>query len=321
MKHPLAAILAVSLACASAHAAVFPQKNAKGDPRVRTVLYNTAQPINLASTGLEPLRLVFEQDEVPKSVSGMAVYFVHPDQNGAEPDRSNWPALRWEARRSANVLMLQPFGMMQPTVAFIHSVTADKLTRHYSVLLTTRDGNVLDPADPEAYFEVDWTYPHVATPDEIAAWRRRRDEQAAFGDERRARALVNEAKEAAAATVNRNYLKDPVEDEHRRCSELFPRDMYDDGHDTTMLFAPHALLPAVAVLNQDGKRADVTPFPETTPDGVKVVLPAVYKELRLYRGEKVCGVKNDGWDKDGTPRNGGTGTASPRVIRTVRGAR
>jgi len=318
MKSPVAALMAALLGSASAHAAVDPQKVPKGDSHIRTTLYDTRQPVRLVSKGLQPLHLVLEEGEIPKAVDGINVYFIHPTDDGKEPDRSLWSAIRWEVRRSKNVLALQPFGMMQPTLMFIRSEATNGQTRHYATILQTEDGNALEDAD--AYYEVDWTYKHVPTPDEIAAWQARHEGQLSSVAERKARVLLEQAM-TAPQLVNRDYWKDPIEDEHRKCSDLFPQDMYDNGHDTTMIFPPHAVLPVIAVLNQDGKRADVTPQPETTQEGVRVVLPATYKELRLYRGGKVCGVQNHGWDKTGTMLGGGTGTISPDVVRTVRGAR
>ena len=96
----------------------------------------------------------------------------------------------------------------------------------------------------------------------------------------------------------RNYDYDKRDPEG--CPLLAPVYVFDDGNRTTLVFAPHAVLPEIYVINQDGKEAIATTINETTPTGLQVVLPTVQREMRLRRGGKVCALRNNAFDPIGT---------------------
>ena len=50
-------------------------------------------------------------------------------------------------------------------------------------------------------------------------------------------------------------------------------------------------------------------------DGTLEVLPDVYKQIVLRRGDKVCALRADRFDPNGTQPGGGSGTISADVIR------
>ena len=266
------------------------------DSRIRTTPYDPQQVVRLTSTGLSPLEVIFEAGERPVTIAG-ALVFTDPKD-----------AKDWLARPSGNVLILQPLHAVDPSVLFVRTATADGQERHYSFELRTRDGNVADPGDPNAYMTVRVTYPVTPGPDEIAAARARREAAA----ERLMQARFGVTDEMGPR--NYNYDKrDPV-----GCPLLAPMSVFDDGTRTTLMFAPHAVLPEIYIINQDGKEAVATTVNDTMRGGLRVVVPAVQREMRLRRGGKVCALRNNAFDPIGRQPGGGGGTVSPNVTRQVR---
>jgi type IV secretion system protein VirB9 len=266
------------------------------DSRIRTTRYDPDQVVRLTSTGLSPLEVIFEAGEHPVTIAGAQV-FTDPKE-----------AKDWLARPSGNVLILQPLRTMEPSVLFVRTAAADGEERHYAFELRTRDGSVADPADPDAYMTVRVIYPVTPGPDAIAAARARREAAADRALDSRF-ALTDES-----GFRNYNYDKrDPA-----GCPPLAPLSVFDDGTRTTLLFAPHAVLPEIYVVNQDGKEAVATTVNDTTRGGLRVVVPAVQREMRLRRGGKVCALRDNAFDPVGGEPGGGGGTISPEVTRRVR---
>ena len=102
------------------------------------------------------------------------------------------------------------------------------------------------------------TYPPAPSPEAIAAARARREAAQAAAEERAMR--VRFARTGDMGPRNYNYDKrDPD-----GCPLLAPLSVFDDGTRTTLLFAPHAVLPEIYVINQDGKEAVATTVNDTT---------------------------------------------------------
>ena len=270
------------------------------DSRIRATPYDPGQVVRLTSTGLSPLQVIFEEGERPVTIAG-ALVFTDPKE-----------AKDWLARPSGNVLILQPLRAMPPSVLFVRTTTADGKERHYSFELRTRDGDLANTADPDAYMTVRLTYPPVPTPEALAAARARREAVQAAAEDRAMR--IRFARTGDMGPLNYNYdRRDP-----EGCPLLAPLSVYDDGTRTTLLFAPHAVLPEVYVINQDGKEAVATTINDTTRTGLRVVVPTVQREMRLRRGGKVCALRDNAFDPVGTEPGGGNGTVSAEVVRRVR---
>ena len=294
-----APLVALLFASSSALAVTDPAPGPK-DSRIRTTPYDPGQVVRLTSTGLSPLQVIFEEGEHPVTIAG-ALVFTDPKE-----------AKDWLARPSGNVLILQPLRAMEPSVLFVRTTTADGKERHYSFELRTRDGSVADTADPDAYMTVRLTYPAAPSPEAIAAARARREAAQAAAEERAVR--VRFAQTGDLGPRNYNYDKrDPA-----GCPLLAPLSVFDDGTRTTLLFAPHAVLPEIYVINQDGKEAIATTVNDTTRAGLRVMVPSVQREMRLRRGGKVCALRDNAFDPVGTEPGGGNGTVSPDVVRRVR---
>ncbi len=290
--------IAAMLIAGPAGAVTDPTPGAK-DSRVRTTPYDPQQVVRLTSTGLSPIQVILEAGEKPATIAGPAVY-TDPKETGG-----------WLARPSGNVLILQPQRAQDTSVLFMRTASADGRERHYAFELRTRDGNVADPSDSGAYMSVAFTYPPPPpSPEAIAAAQARRDAQRQAAAERTAQQRLH----AQLSVRNYNYDKRDTEG----CPLLAPVYVYDDGHRTTLVFAPHATLPEIYTINQDGKEAVVTTVNDTTATGLEVMLPTVQREMRLRRGGKVCALRNNAFDPIGTQPGGGSGTVSPDVQRTVR---
>ena len=272
------------------------------DSRVRSTPYDPLQVVRLTSTGLAPLQVIFEAGEHPLTIAGPLV-FTKLDE-----------AKDWLARPSGNVLILQPMHSMAPSVLFVRTSTADGQERQYAFELHTRDGDLTTPGDAAAYMSVRFAYKAVPTPAMIAAAAARREAAASAASARLVQFRLGQAQQAQAASRNYAYDKrDPA-----GCPPLAPQYVFDDGNRTTMVFAPHSVLPEIYAINQDGKEAVQTTINETTATGLEVVIPGVYREMRLRRGGKVCALRNNAFDPVGTQPGGGTGTVSPDVVRQVR---
>lgn len=293
-------VLAASLlAPLTAFAVTDPVPGTK-DSRVRSTPYDAEQVVRLTSTGLSPLQVILEGGEKPVTIAG-ALVFTDPKQ-----------AKDWLARPSGNVLILQPLRQMEPSVLFVRTVTADGRERHYAFELRTREGNVADLSDKAAYMTVQFAYKAQPSPEQIAAAQIRRETARSAAAEQATKVRLEQAQFTTAR--NYNYSKRDPEG----CPLLAPVYVYDDGSRTTLVFAPHAVLPEVYTINQDGKEAIATTINDTTATGLQVVLPSVQREMRLRRGGKVCALRDNAFDPVGVQPGGGSGTVSPDVVRQVR---
>ena len=308
-------LTAALLAPVSALAVSDPTPGPK-DSRIRTTRYDPRQVLRLTSTGLSPVQVILDDGERPVTIAGVLV-MTDPKE-----------ARDWLARPSGNVLILQPLRAVEPSVLFVRTVMANGLERHYSLELRTREGTVVDPADGDAYMTVRVTYPPspravMAAPAPVVS-----DPGVAsaapppkFRSPRES-AVANYAVQARFAQAwerrpkNNNYdTRDTV-----GCPLLAPRAVFDDGTRTTLLFAPHAVLPEIYVINQDGREAVATTVNDTMRTGLRVVVPTVQREMRLRRGGKVCALRNNAFDPEGVEPGEGSGTISPDVVRRVRGS-
>lgn len=285
------------------------------DTRVRSLPYDPNQVIRGTSTGMTPLHFVLEPGESPVLIAGRLVRVIgNKDDPGFIPPE----AKDWLAKKSGNVLILQPLRMVEPSTMFMTTTSADGEERSYDFELRTREGTMVDGYDKAAYMTVHLAYKHKPTPEQITAWQARRDALVAVRTERVAQVRMAQAQ--AAMTLNVNYYKrDPI-----GCPILAPIPIAsqpaisDDGHRTTLNFAPNAVLPEVYVINQDDKEALVTTIPETTATSLQIIVPSVQRNLVLRRGGKVCALRNNAFDAIGTQPGGGSGTVSPDVVRQVR---
>ena len=323
MRPLRAVLLATALLCpAAAHAAVEPPLTAAGrDHLIRSLPYNPSQTIRLWSTGLQPLRLVFEAGEQVVSVAGVRVFMnlkAAQDSggwfvpSGAKPDKDG----NVQPAAIGDAMMLQPLGENAPSIMFVKTTAPDGQPRRYVFEVSTRDGDVTNPEHKHAYVEVAFTYRRPLSAEEIAAITARREAAREERRDRLAHARLVQAQHSAPYENINYWRRDPV-----GCPVLAPRKVSDDGHHTHLLFTPNQVKPEIYAKLADGKPTLVNGIPETTVGGVRITLPRVYRELILARDGLVCGLHNRAYDAIGTQPGGGTGTISPDVVRQVREAR
>ena len=267
------------------------------DSTIRTLPYDPAVTIYLTSTDLSPVELVVAPGEHRVMVAGARLT--------QDPSK----ATDWYEHDNNNIIIFQPLKQMVPSVGFLQTETAEGETRHYTILLHTRVGDVSDVSDKDNYSEVDMVYPHTATPAELAAQRARRD----AAEERAAHERLVQDQ----FTVPRNRDYSP---QGKDCPALMPKDMSDDSHFTTLLFSPGQALPNV-VWYEAATKAEhkLSPDPETTQAGVLITVTGVYKELRLRSDDQVCALHNNAYHLPATMPGDNSGTSSPFVVREVRG--
>lgn len=280
------------------------------DSRVRVVNYDPLQIVRVCSTGLTPVTIILEEGEYPGVIGGLMV------SQKAET------ATDWYATGTGSMVTLQPLHPMKPSVLSIGGITPGKQLRPYQIELCTRDGDIADPNDREAYMTVQFRYkqqPAPVDPASLSAAQARREAARQAAEDREARVRLASASGAVAGR-NEDYSKR----DDAGCPVLAPASfpgrpgIFDDGVRTTLRFQPHATIPAVLVLNQDGKEAVQTSITSDTTDGLEVTLPAVYHFIRLRRGGKVCELRNNAFDAVGRQPGGGTGTISPDVALQAR---
>ena len=319
MRRLFPALLVTSMLVSTvAHAVVEPAVPKGGDPLIRTLTYDPSHTIRLWSTGMQPLRLVFEPGETVVSVAGTRVFMSHgraqetggwfiPSGGKADKDGNVQPA------PIGDVMMLQPMGVNQPSIMFVKTSAPDGQPRRYVIEISTRDGDVIDRSQQGGYVEVAFTYRKTPTPEEIAAARARREAAREAREEQRAQARLVQARHSAPYENIDYWRRDPV-----GCPVLAPVRITDDGHHTSLVFSPLQVKPEIYAKLANGQPTLVNGVPETTAAGVRIVLPRVYKDLILARDGLVCAFENRAYDRVGTQPGGGTGTISPDVVRQVR---
>lgn len=91
---------------------------------------------------------------------------------------------------------------------------------------------------------------------------------------------------------------------------IAPVGVWDNGRDTTFVFAPNTPLPAIYIA--DGKKEEIA---QSSPHGNVIIVHAVAREFHLYHGQRALNVYNQRQDTIG--HDPGTGTDSPFVDRVV----
>ena len=95
---------------------------------------------------------------------------------------------------------------------------------------------------------------------------------------------------------------------------MAPLAVWDNGSSTVLQFADNARIPAIFVIDPDGKEATAS----YSVDGETVQIGQTAREFRLRDGDTVLNIYNLGFDTVGG--NPGTGTTSPQVTRVIGGA-
>ena len=159
------------------------------------------------------------------------------------------------------------------------------------------------------YYSVQFTYPFDIAADDAAkaaAAAKSRQAAAQTAEQARAEALLKQSEnDPALAGRNWRYVA-------RGNRSLTPIAVFDNGYSTVFRFPENERIPAIFVINPDGKEATA---PYSVSGGyAQVGLTA--REFRLRDGNTVLEVFNPAYDSMG--KNPATGTVSPDVQRQVK---
>lgn len=204
-------------------------------------------------------------------------------------------SVAWEIAAEGSVLFLKPRERHQPTNLLVVTDRAGAM-RHYVFELTA------SARPTNAAYQIRFRYPD--------------DEQAMA-----AAAVAASARAAEARLIGLELQAGAVEGPRNLAwsvqgdGRLQPSEITDNGRFTVLRFPGNQPIPAIFEVAEDGAER-LIPYDVR---GEFVVIHGVASGLRLRRGQAVLCVFNDAFDPRGQAT--GSGTASPRVERTVAGGR
>jgi len=259
------------------------------DSRMRYIAYDAGQVVHLSTTIGSTLVVGFSPDETVTAV--------------AETDTIHLAAVP-----KGNYLFFKPSTALPLQPVIVLTQRADGSLRRYVFEIET----VLNPATANGadgvFYSVQFTYPaDVATAAE-ANWAAR---------ERVAKLAAAKAAAAAASALLAAENTNPyVGDRNYRYiaqgnSSLTPVAVWDNGYSTLFQFPGNERIPAIFVINPDGKEATAS----YSVSGGNVEVGQTAREFRLRDGHTVLDVYNLGYSTVG--QNPGTGTTSPDISRVV----
>jgi type IV secretion system protein VirB9 len=211
-----------------------------------------------------------------------------------------------------NYLFLKPSAALslQPIIVLTQSADGS-LRRYVFEIETVSTPSTANGADG-VFYSVQFTYPA----DEAAAEAAREAAEAAKIGQLNELALERATQTAALSLLNaertnpfagpRNYKYVAQGDRG-----LAPLTIWDNGYSTVLQFAGNARIPAIFVINPDGREATAS----YSIDGETVQIGQTAREIRLRDGNTVLNIYNLAFDTvDGNP---GTGTTSSQVTRVI----
>lgn len=259
------------------------------DSRMRYIAYDAGQVVHLSTTVGSTLVVGFSPDETVTAV--------------AETDTIHLAAIP-----KGNYLFFKPSTALplQPVIVLTQR-TDGSLRRYVFEIETVADPTTANGADG-VFYSVQFTYPDDAAAAAKAHWAER---------ERLAKLSAVKAAAAAASAILATENTNPyVGDRNYRYiaqgnASLSPVAVWDNGYSTLFQFPGNERIPAIFVINPDGKEATAS----YSVNGGNVEVEQTAREFRLRDGHTVLDVYNLGYSTVG--QSPGTGTTSPDVSRIV----
>ncbi len=294
-----AALLCIALATGRAGAEQEPAP-ARTDPRMRYVDYNPAQVVHLSTAVGATLVVGFSPHEAITAVA------VTDSKDLAASPRGNFLFFK-----SKIALPLQPVIVL---------TSGPVGTRRYVFDIRTVDAADLGPDAPEVFYSVQFRYPT----DDAAARRAAAAAHAAAEQVELRQQLAQAQAQAADAELRLAHsemeqrARDPLGGDRnwhyvaQGDRSLLPLEVFDNGFSTVFRFPGNVRIPAVFVIDPDGKEAT----PNYAVKGDLLQVERVARGWRLRDGETVLCIWNLAFDAVGRPP--GTGTTSPDVQRITR---
>jgi type IV secretion system protein VirB9 len=249
------------------------------DPRVRTVVYDPMNVVDITGVIRAATEVEFAPTETIEKVAG-------------------GDATSWLVAPAGNLMFLKPTQALPPSNLVVVTRRPDGSQRSYVFELTVRDGDMARNT-PQTYFKVVFRYPA----DEAAA------KQAEV-----ARTAQAAAKRDAGSRLDvdffygvRNWAYTAQGD-----AALQPTEVSDNGQVTVFRFPGNMEVPVIYEIKADGTESIVP----RTVRGDQVIVDAIARQFRIRAGSQVLCIFNRRFDPIG--QHQGTGTVSPDVSRQVK---
>ena len=293
MRLTVIAAGAVSLALLSApcHADQLPKRD-QYDSRMRYVPYNEGQVVHLSTLVGATLVVGFSDKETVSAV--------------AETDTVHLASVP-----KGNYLFFKPGAALSLQPVVVLTTLPDGKSRRYVFEIQTVTAPSMANGSAGVYYSVQFTYPEEmqkadAAKEAVAV--QARLAAAATAEQARAQYLLQ--KPTLDPSDARNNWRYVARGDH----SLTPIAVFDNGYSTVFRFPQNERIPAIFVVNPDGKEATA---PYSVSGGyAQVGLTA--KKFRLRDGGTVLDVYNLGYTTMGI--NPASGTVSADVQRVVKGA-
>lgn len=285
--------VAITVACLFLGTAAFANQTPQHgelDSRMRYVPYNPGQVVHLSTEVGATLVVGFSDKETVDAV--------------AETDTTHLSAMP-----KGNYLFFRPTGALTLQPVVVLTTLQDGKRRRYVFEIETITSASMANGASGVYYSVQFTYPLDAAAEEAAraaAAVAAQKAAAQTAEAARTQALLKQS-EDDPTLGNRNWRYVARGDR-----SLTPIAVFDNGYSTIFRFPENERIPAIFVINPDGKEATA---PYSVSGGyAQVGLTA--REFRLRDGNTVLEVFNLAYDTMG--KNPATGTVSPNVQRQVK---
>jgi type IV secretion system protein VirB9 len=284
-----AIVLAGLLFGPAAFANQLPQHGAL-DSRMRYVAYNPGQVVHLSTEIGATLVVGFSDKETVDAV--------------AEADTTHLSAMP-----KGNYLFFRPTAALALQPVVVLTTLPDGQRRRYVFEVETVTSPSMADGASGVYYSVQFTYPaDIAAADaaKAAATDKVRQDAARVAELARTQSLLKQPENDPAVTDrNWHYVA-------RGDRSLTPIAVFDNGYSTVFRFPENERIPAIFVVNPDGKEA-TAPY---SVSGGYAQVGTTAREFRLRDGNTVLEVFNLAYDTMG--KNPATGTVSPDVQRQVK---
>ncbi|EPR8095388.1 TrbG/VirB9 family P-type conjugative transfer protein [Pseudomonas aeruginosa] len=283
----LAAALAVALSTGPAWA-VNPKTDSPYDYRIKTVVYNPMDVVELDGVVGLQTHIQFAPDEV---------YVTH--NFGAQDS--------WQLTYKDNNVFIRPVAELSDTNL---TVVTNKRTYYFllryigSKPVKGEDGKVRD-----AFITTPWTM-RKATVGVIFKY--------PFEDMKVANKKLEDrrVREALAKASNGPFNVDYRRSDDKQTRDIVPKHVWDDFRSTYFEFPANAPLPVVSVIGADGQETIVATHIEGQYSNI-IVAETTAREWRVRLGDRVVGVVNGGYNPELGASS--TGTNTPEVKRVPKG--
>jgi len=308
MNRVLAAAIATSLAIpASALAAIDPPAASKLDPRMRSLVYDPNNPVEIYTVPGASLRLELGADETVVQIITSDQDTIAPDPAAAPPaatvstnpiaGQSSGIPPSCDANMcrsvSGNIVYIKPVRPLDPQPLFIQTQRTDAFGKQemvaYTFELLTKPLDQLGKAPPTVW-GVRFIYPERAKQQAAAAWKQKQTAWAATA--RQTAALAHPVKNTPGPNANFRYG-------YRGAASVQPDQAWDDGRTTFLRYNGNRRVPNVYSKLPDGHESIPASAPEPDATGTTLRIARTETKWFLRDGDEAGCLFDLGPDPDG----------------------